>query len=103
MFGVCFDVGHYHVHFKDEFDFEKIKNRVFAVHLHDNDQTDDQHLLPYDGTLDWDKVIQNLNNCNYKGPVTLELCYRYQYLENSLDDFYKKGYEIGIELEKKFN
>lgn len=101
--GLCFDSGHYHVHFKDEFNFELYKNRIFAVHLHDNDQTDDLHLLPYDGTLDWDNTISKINECNYKGPVTLELIYRYHYLNASLDEFYKKAYEIGNKLSEKFN
>ena len=39
--------------------FNKFKNRIFAVHLHDNDQSDDQHLLPFDGTIDWNKTIKN--------------------------------------------
>lgn len=101
--GLCFDSGHYHVHFKDEFNFEFFKDRVFAVHLHDNDQSDDLHLLPYDGTLDWDNTILKLNESNYTGPVTLELAYRYHYLNESLDEFYKKAYQIGTKLSEKFN
>ena len=46
--GICFDIGHYHAHFNDEFPFETFKNKIFAIHLHDNDQSDDQHLLPFD-------------------------------------------------------
>lgn len=101
--GICFDSGHFHVHFKDEFNFELVKNRIFAVHLHDNDQTDDLHLIPYDGTLDWDLVTSKLNYCNYKGPVTLELIYRRKYLEESIDDFFKAGYEIGNKLSNKLS
>ena len=33
--GICFDAGHYHVYFDDEFNFELFKDRIFAVHLHD--------------------------------------------------------------------
>ena len=55
--GICFDTGHYHVHFDDKFNFEFFKNRIFAVHLHDNDKSDDLHLLPFDGTIDWNYVI----------------------------------------------
>ena len=36
--GICFDAGHYHVHFDDEFNFELFKDKIFAVHLHDNDK-----------------------------------------------------------------
>lgn len=55
--GICFDSGHYHVHFNDELDFSTFKDRIFAVHL-DNDQGDDLHLMPFDGTLDWKKYYQ---------------------------------------------
>jgi len=99
--GICFDSGHYHAYFNDEFDFSKFKNKIFAVHLHDNDKSDDLHLLPFDGTIDWDNVIQKLKDCNYNGPITLELCYRRDYLNLTLDEFYTKGYEIGEILCKK--
>ena len=100
--GICFDSGHYHVHFKDELDFSIFKNRIFAIHLHDNDQSDDQHLLPFDGTLDWKKLIKNLKDNNYDGPITMELCYRYQYLDMGIEEFYKKGYEVGKKLQEMF-
>lgn len=96
--GICFDAGHYHVHFNDEFDFEFFKNKIFAVHLHDNDKSDDLHLLPFDGTIDWKDVMNKLEKANYNGPITLELCYRYDYLNLELNDFYRKGYERGIKL-----
>lgn len=98
--GICYDAGHCHVHFNDEFDYELVKNRVFAVHLHDNDKSDDLHLLPFDGTIDWKKVMMHLKECNYKGPITLELCYRYDYLNLTLEEFYQKGYQIGEKLAK---
>ena len=96
--GICFDAGHYHAHFNDEFNFELFKNRIFAVHLHDNDKSDDLHLIPFDGTLDWQDTMRKLKESNYSGPITLELCYRYEYLNMSLDEFYKIGYESGIKL-----
>lgn len=100
--GICFDSGHYHTYFNDNFEFEDYKDKIFAVHLHDNDKTDDLHLLPFDGTIDWKTVVQKLKESNYNGPVTLELCYRYDYLNLSLDDFYKKGFEIGNKLAQMF-
>ncbi len=100
--GICFDVGHYHAHFKDEFDFAKFKDRIFAVHLHDNDASWDQHLIPFEGTINWEQAIHNLNECNYSGPITLELCYRNDYLNMNIEDFYKKGYETGLKLREMF-
>lgn len=100
--GICFDSGHYHAHFDDDLDFAKFKNRIFAVHLHDNDKSDDLHLIPFDGTLNWESVIKNLKENNYDGPITLELCYRNEYLDMSIEEFYKKGYEIGEKLREMF-
>ncbi len=101
--GICFDAGHYHCYFNDDFDFEFFKDRVFAVHIHDNDKTSDSHLLPFDGTIDWDDVLQKLKQSNYNGPITLELCYRFDYLKDSVADFYKEGYRRGQKLEEIFN
>ncbi len=100
--GICFDAGHYHVHFDDEFNFELFKNRIFAVHLHDNDKSADLHLLPFDGTINWEYVINKLKECNYNGPITMELCYRHDYFNMSLDSFYKKSYEVGKKLQEMF-
>ena len=72
--GICFDSGHYHVHFNDEFD----------------------------GTLNWSNVVKNLKECNYSGPITLELCYGYEYLKMGINEFYKKGYEVGNKLKEMF-
>ena len=98
--GFCFDSGHYHVHFDDTLDFSRFSGRIFAVHLHDNDKSGDQHLLPFDGTLDWDNVVKALKINGYGGSVTLEICRRDEYLATDIDAFYKKGYEIGKKLRK---
>lgn len=58
--------------------------------------------MPFDGTIDWKQVIIKLKECNYNGPITMELCYRYDYLNMPLDDFYKKGYDTGIKLAEMF-
>lgn len=100
--GICFDIGHFHVHFNDEFNFEFFKDRIFAVHLHDNDKSDDLHLIPFDGTIEWEPVIKRLKECNYNGPVTLELAYRYEYLNDSIDKFYAKGHEVATKIAEMF-
>lgn len=96
--GICYDAGHCHAHFKDEFNWDLFKNRIFAIHLHDNDGTADQHLLPFDGNIEWKEVIKKLKESNYNGPITLEVCYREEYLNMNAEDFYKKAYELGNKL-----
>ncbi|MFA6422875.1 MAG: sugar phosphate isomerase/epimerase [Patescibacteria group bacterium] len=100
--GACFDSGHCHAHFDDDFNFELFKNRIFALHLHDNDKTGDLHLLPFDGTVDWNWLIKKLKYCNYNGPVTLEPRYSDYYLNMSPLEFYKKGFEIAKEISDRF-
>lgn len=91
--GICFDIGHCHCHFDNKFNWKMFKNKILAVHLHDNDKSDDLHLLPFDGTVDWKKLAKDLKKAKYKGPVTLESCYRYNYLNMPVDDFYKLSLE----------
>ena len=100
--GICFDSGHCHAHFNDDFNFNRFKNRIFAVHLHDNDQSGDQHLLPFDGTIDWNNLINELKESNYDGPITLEIHHHQDYKDIALDEFYKKGYEIAIKIKEMF-
>ncbi len=100
--GLCYDIGHDHAHFNDELDLAKYKNCIFAVHLHDNFGEEDQHLLPFDGTIDWSYSIKNLKENGYNGPVTLELIYWNQYTKIDPITFYKKGYEIAQKISNVF-
>ena len=98
--GLCYDAGHCHAHFDDEFNYELFKDRIFAVHLHDNHGELDEHLLPYDGTINWEHVMKKLKECNYSGYVTLELAYRRDYLKMLPVEFYKEGIKRGKKLIK---
>lgn len=100
--GICLDVGHMHAHFNDEFPFDKFVNKIFAVHLHDNHGVKDEHLLPFEGTLDWKWLISKLKECNYSGPVTMELVYQNDYVNEDVVEFYKRGYEVGKKLQEIF-
>ena len=100
--GICLNVGHMHAHFKDELPFEKFVDKIFAVHLHDNHGDKDAHLLPFEGTLDWKWLIEKLHACHYDGPITMELVYQNDYVAMDVVDFYRKGFEIGLQLQSMF-
>lgn len=70
---VCYDSGHDHAFTKDSFNFDKYKNKIVAVHLHDNNGQEDEHLYPFDGNIDWEQVLTKLKHAGYKGPITLEV------------------------------
>ena len=65
--GVCYDTGHAHLQgATPEFD------HIRATHLHDNRGEKDEHLWPFEGTLDWPALVEKLVVANYKGSFTFE-------------------------------
>ena len=100
--GLCYDVGHNHAHLNDRLNLDLYKNRIFAVHLHDNDSSGDQHKIPFDGTIDWKYNVKKLKENGYNGPITLELIYWRGYLNINPLEYYKTGYQVGKELQSMF-
>jgi sugar phosphate isomerase/epimerase len=74
-----FDVGHAHLADGPEADriaesFAPLKDLVAATHIHDNHGEKDEHLPPYDGTIDWQAAVQLLKSAPQSDlPLTLEL------------------------------
>lgn len=74
-----FDVGHANLmdgpaDERLERSFAPMKALVASVHLHDNHGDKDEHLLPYEGSIDWNVAIPLLKSAPNGGlPVVLEL------------------------------
>ena len=74
-----FDIGHAHLaEFPEEERLEKcfapMKELVSSVHLHDNHGEKDEHLPPYDGSIEWPSAIKVLKSASQDGlPLILEL------------------------------
>jgi sugar phosphate isomerase/epimerase len=76
-----FDVGHANLadgpaEERLEKNFTPIKDLVVSMHLHDNHGDKDEHLLPYEGAIDWGMAIPLLKsapNGHSTLPVVLEL------------------------------
>ena len=72
----CLDIGHAGLPSgnPEAWDFIRIlgHDRLQALHIHDNDYTDDQHLIPYAGTIDWPMVTKALGQIDYSGDFTFE-------------------------------
>jgi sugar phosphate isomerase/epimerase len=74
-----FDVGHAHISEAAEADpinksFEAMRELIASAHIHDNHGEKDEHLPPYDGTIDWPRVARLLQTvAGPKIPLTLEL------------------------------
>jgi sugar phosphate isomerase/epimerase len=74
-----FDIGHAHlsdfpVVERIEKGFAPLRELVASVHLHDNHGEKDEHLPPYDGTIDWPEAIKTLQSAPQSSlPLVLEL------------------------------
>src|SRR5215467_9441174 len=74
-----FDVGHAHLadgvaEERMEKSFAPMKDLVVSIHLHDNHGEKDEHLPPYEGSIDWGVAIPLLKSAPQADlPVILEL------------------------------
>ncbi len=72
--GFCWDAGHANIGECDGLArAEGLIDRLLVTHLHDNDGTGDQHRPPFDGTLDWERLIRIIADSPYRKPLTLEV------------------------------
>ena len=99
--GICFDVGHYHCHYNDKFNWHLFKDKILCVHFHDNDAQTDKHWLPFDGTVNFKEVIKNLKQTNYNNAITLENNYRNKYAEEmTVEEYYQESYKRAKRIEQ---
>jgi sugar phosphate isomerase/epimerase len=49
------------------------RDRLKALHIHDNDYINDLHRLPYLGKLDWNDITKALGEIDYTGDFTYEV------------------------------
>jgi sugar phosphate isomerase/epimerase len=70
---VCFDVGHAHMRGSVENEYLLLKPRIRSTHVHDNNGTDDSHLFPGKGTVDWARAMDLLRSADGQYPLLLEL------------------------------
>jgi sugar phosphate isomerase/epimerase len=65
--GICYDTGHGHLQGANPA-FDDVR----TTHLHDNNGEKDEHLWPFEGTLDWPSLIEKFVLANYKGVLMFE-------------------------------
>ncbi|MDR2519710.1 MAG: sugar phosphate isomerase/epimerase [Eubacteriaceae bacterium] len=74
--GLCYDSGHAHLHAPGDYALlESLSKRLFALHMHDNSGAADEHLTPYEGTIDWKETMERIKASSYAGAFTLEAAY----------------------------
>lgn len=63
--GHCFDSGHRNAFAHDTDFLAKYGDRLVATHIQDNDAKHDLHLMPFDGTINWEQVSAELAGTSY--------------------------------------
>ncbi len=72
-FGWCCDTGHANCFGITSDCLIGLRNAPDSLHVQDNHGTKgDEHLIPGDGSIDWNKFLENLKKTGYKGELVLE-------------------------------
>ena len=71
--GFCYDSGHENCYSKGTDLLGIYGDKLMALHLHDNDGTDDQHRIPGEGTINWESIVQKIKSTRYNGIISLEV------------------------------
>ncbi len=75
IFVACVDIGHAEMMGNITNSKELlcgVKDRLFCLHVHDNDRYKDRHQVPFSGSIDFDAVATTLAQIGYTGDLTLE-------------------------------
>ena len=67
---ICFDVNHIKLGTQKEF-LERLGDKIVTLHISDYN-IPDNHLLPFEGKIDWKEFIISLDEANYNGVFMYE-------------------------------
>lgn len=86
--GICWDFGHAHLMGLDQREaLRYIGERLKATHIADNSGMRDDHIMPFQGTIDWRRILPVLGEIGYRGDLTYEIHNSTSRLpDNLLDD-----------------
>lgn len=98
--GLCLDTGHWEMIEPGSCSvLEKFGDRLITTHINDNFGATDDHLLPFDGRIDWQFVTRAIASTGYEPPLNLETHIdRYGMPEAA---FYQRAHKVAVRLEEK--
>lgn len=71
--GICFDFGHAHIMGDVADEIETAAEHVISTHVHDNRRRNDEHLAPYQGSINWEMALVTMQKIGYDGTYLMEL------------------------------
>lgn len=72
--GFCYDSSHDQIGGPKSFDLlDDMKDRLFAVHISDRVREFVDHVIPWEGFIDWEGLCAVLRKTNFSSPLLLEV------------------------------
>ena len=71
--GICLDFGHAFLMGDVADTIETVAEHLVTTHVHDNDGKKDDHLVPFDGRINWDIALMTMQKVGYDGTYLMEL------------------------------
>ena len=68
--GICLDFGHAHMDGDLVDAVETVSEHLLTTHVHDNRGRTDDHLLPFEGTIDWPGALTAIQKVGYEGTLS---------------------------------
>ena len=53
--------------------FRTLQERIAAIHVHDNHGEKDEHLLPFEGQINWAQTVRDFRSAGGQFPILFEL------------------------------
>lgn len=92
--GLCYDSGHGNMDGDGLDNLEPLKDRLVAIHLHDNDGASDQHNPLYSGSVDWERLANVLAVSSYAGCISMELTIHHSGMDDEVE-FLRYAHQTG--------
>ncbi len=71
--GICLDFGHAFLMGDVPDTVETVAEHLFTTHVHDNNRKKDDHLVPFEGKIDWDAALMSMQKVGFDGTYVMEL------------------------------
>lgn len=72
-FGICLDTGHAFLQGDLPDAIDVVSGELITTHVHDNHGALDDHLVPFEGRIDWPTAVMTMQKVGYEGVYLLEL------------------------------
>jgi sugar phosphate isomerase/epimerase len=71
--GICLDFGHAFLMGDVPDTVESVAEHLITTHVHDNHRKNDDHLVPFEGKIDWDAALMSMQKIGFDGTYLMEL------------------------------